>query len=183
MLKLFPLLALLIFSVNVKAQKPDSVVIKKSTVKTLTDEQYTALFNGEDTYGMAKAAELNHYPLPQKALKYKKELDLSPIQVAKLTALEKEFERKKLEMGQTIIHNERTLDSIFKYNRVDNGSLIFYTNRYGLYQGELRNTILQACFATKYLLTPQQVKKIWALEKVINKIPFHLFNLAAPNCV
>jgi hypothetical protein len=57
------------------------------------------------------------------------------------------------------------LDSIFKYNRLDNGSLIFYTNRYGLYQGELRNAILQACLATKGLLTPQQLKWHKGLHK------------------
>jgi hypothetical protein len=68
-------------------------------------------------------------------------------------------------MGLIIIRNERTLDSIFKYNRLDNGSLIFYANRYGLYQGELRNVILQSCLVTQNLLTPQQVRKIESLEK------------------
>ena len=114
---------------------------------------------------MSLAAELNHYPSPEKALKYKKELDLSPQQLAKLNPIVKELHRKILEMGLIIIRNERTLDSIFKYNRLDNGSLIFYANRYGLYQGELRNVILQSCLVTKNLLTPQQVRKIESLEK------------------
>jgi hypothetical protein len=73
--------------------------------------------------------------------------------------------RKKLEMGLIIINNERTLDSIFKYNRLNNGSLIFYTNRYGLYQGEIRNAILQACLATRMLLSDDQVKRYEALQK------------------
>ncbi len=143
----------------------DSIVIKKSALKTLTDEEYTALLNGDDLYHMSLAAELNHYPSPEKALKYKKELDLSPIQVNKLTAVVKELRRKKLEMGLIIIRNERTLDSIFRYNRLDNGSLIFYANRYGLYQGELRNVILQSCLVTRGLLTPQQIKRIETLQK------------------
>ena len=166
-MKIFlPILIILLFINKANAQSPaDSVIIKKSTLKTLTDEEYTALLNGKDLYHMSLAAELNHYPSPEKALKYKKELDLSPQQLAKLNPIVKELRRKILEMGLIIIRNERTLDSIFKYNRLDNGSLIFYANRYGLYQGELRNTILQACLVTKSLLTPQQVRKIESLEK------------------
>ncbi|ASU36236.1 hypothetical protein MuYL_4351 [Mucilaginibacter xinganensis] len=151
---------------KVKAQPAtDSITIKKSSVKTLTDEEYTALLNGKDLYHMSLAAELNHYPSPQKALQYKKELDLSPQQLTKLNAVVKELRRKTLEMGLIIIRNERTLDSIFKYNKLDNGSLIFYANRYGLYQGELRNVILQSYLVTKNLLTPQQLRKIESLEK------------------
>jgi hypothetical protein len=165
MLKLIPLLVFIFFCLNAHAQTPDSIAVKKSTLKTLNDEQYNALLNGNDIYGMALPAELNHYPSPEKVIKFKKELDLSPIQVNKLIAINKEFHRKKLEMGLIIIHNERTLDSIFRYHKLDNGSLIFYTNRYGLYQGELRNTILQACFAAYNLLTPYQIKKFEALQK------------------
>lgn len=163
--KLLLVFIIVLFCGRVKAQSADSAVIKKSTLKTLSDEEYTALLNGNDLYHMSLAAELNHYPSPEKALKYKKELDLSPQQLTKLNAIVKELHRKILEMGLIIIRNERTLDSIFKYNRLDNGSLIFYANRYGLYQGELRNVILQACFIAKNLLTPQQVSKIESLEK------------------
>jgi hypothetical protein len=153
---------LLFFSV-VKAQTDSAA--KHSQLKTLSDIQYNALINGDDIYGMSLAAELNHCPSPEKVIKFKKQLDLSPIQVNKLMAINKELRRKKLEMGLIIIHNERTLDSIFRYHRLDNGSLIFYANRYGLYQGELRNTILQSCLAAWNLLTPQQIKKYQALEK------------------
>ena len=45
------------------------------------------------------------------------------------------------------------------------GKIIFYTNRHGLYQGELKNAILQACFATEKQLTPQQIKRFEALQK------------------
>ncbi|MDB5089554.1 MAG: hypothetical protein JWR09_3548 [Mucilaginibacter sp.] len=156
---------LLLFSKANAQSTADSAILKKSTLKTLTDEEYTALLNGDDLYHMSLAAELNHFPSPEKALKYKKELDLSPQQTTKLNAIVKELHRKKLEMGLIIIRNERTLDSIFKYNRLDNGSLIFYANRYGLYQGELRNVILQSYLVTKNLLTPQQALKIELLEK------------------
>ncbi len=155
----------LIFYDKIKAQAPVDSAAKHSRLKTLSDQQYNALINGDDLYGMARAGELNHYPSPDKVLKIKKELDLSPVQVNKLTAIAKELRRKTLEMGLIIIRNERTLDSIFKYNRLDNGSLIYYSNRYGLYQGELRNAILQACFVTGTLLSKQQINKYEALQK------------------
>ena len=160
------LFVFLLFTLNtVKAQLPADTTLKKSTVKTLTDRQYTALVNGVDLYSMGLPAELNAYPSPVKVIKYKTELDLSPIQVNKLNAINKELRRKVMEMGLIIIKNERVLDSIFKYHTLDNGSLIFYTNRYGLYQGELRNVILQACLATRVLLSQQQINKFGALEK------------------
>ncbi|MEP6613383.1 MAG: hypothetical protein ABJA76_15895 [Mucilaginibacter sp.] len=163
--KLLLILMSLVITISVKAQSTGTATIKKSRLKTITDEEYTALLNGTDLYHMSLAAELNHYPSPEKALKYKKEINLTAAQEAKLKPIVKELRRKILEMGLIVIRNERTLDSIFKYNRVDNGSLIYYANRYGLYQGELRNTILQACLVTKGILTQQQVHKIESLEK------------------
>jgi hypothetical protein len=159
------LFATILFFDNAKAQNMPDSTVKHSPLKTLSDAQYNALLNGDDLYNMDLAATLNNYPLPEKAIKYKHELDLSPIQVNKLTAIEKEFHRKKVEMGLTIINNERTLDSLFRYHLLNNGTLIFYTNRYGLYQGELRNVILQACLATRVLLSQQQINKLAALQK------------------
>jgi len=156
---------MLIFCCKAGAQTTPDTAIVNSQVKTLSDVEYSALLHGEDLSGMSLAGEMNGFPLPDKALKFKDELGLNKEQVTKLTAMAKELRRKKLEMGLIIINNERTLDSIFRYNRLDNGSLIFYTNRYGLYQGELRNAILQACLATKTLLTPQQLKRYKGLHK------------------
>ena len=164
MLKFLPVLILMFFFSSVNAQTAADSTLKHSPLKTLNDVQYNALLNGDDLYGMSLAAELNQYPMPDKVLKVKKELDLSPIQVNKLTAINKELHRKRLEMGLIIIRNERTLDSIFRYHRLDNGSLIFYANRYGLYQGELRNTILQACLVTRSLLSQQQINKFESLQ-------------------
>src|ERR1700761_4634968 len=115
MLKTTTLFITLLFCVFAKAQTPaDSSVVKQSPLKTLTYEQYNALLKGEDIYGMPLVAELNHYPMPDKVLKYKYEMNLSPIQVNKISAIAKDLHRKRLEMGQIIINNERTLDSLFR---------------------------------------------------------------------
>jgi hypothetical protein len=142
----------------------DKVIEKKSPIKTLTYAQYDALMKGEDLYDMALPATLNHYPMPDDVIKYKKGLDLSPVQINKITAIGKELHRKRVEMGPIVIKNETMLDSLFRTHNIDDGTLIFYANRYGLYQGELRNAILQACYATEKLLGPAQVKKLEELE-------------------
>jgi len=43
--------------------------------------------------------------------------------------------------------------------------LVVSDNRYGLYQGELRNAILQSCLTTRSLLSPAQIKKYESLQK------------------
>lgn len=150
------------------AAKPTIIVDaepKHSTVKTISDLRYNAYLKGEDLDDMALAGDLNHFPSPDSVLKYKKELDISPIQVGQLTKLSTELHRKKVEMGTNIIRNEKMLDSLFHSHQVDEGSLIFYTNRSGLYYGEMKGAILMACYKTEKLLTPAQIKKLETLEK------------------
>ena len=165
MQKLLLLLFVLFFYCKVNAQSIPDSTLKHSPLRTLTDQEYTALLNGQDLYHMALVAEINHYPYPDKVIKFKKELGLSPIQVGKLDDIIKELHRKILEMGLIVIRNEKALDSIFRTHTLNNGSLIFYANRYGLYQGELRNAILQACLTTRTLLSVQQINKFEALQK------------------
>ena len=136
-----------------------------SPLKTLSDKKYNAYLRGEDMDDMSLAGELNDFPLPDKVLKFKKQLDLSPIQVTKLNQLATELHRKKVEMGNFIITNEKKLDELFRTRKLDEGNIIFYANRSGLYYGELRVTILMACLNTEKLLTDPQLKKLVALEK------------------
>lgn len=163
MSKKLPLLILAVLLYSRSNAQTDS--IKQSPVKTLTYKQYDALMKGEDLYDMALPATLNHYPMPDDVIKYKHELDLGPQQIIKITAIGKELRRKRLEMGLVIINNEKVMDSLFRTHNIDDGTLVFYANRYGLYQGELRNAILQACYATERLMSPAQVKQLEALEK------------------
>jgi hypothetical protein len=144
--------------------KPSSDTVKRSPLKTMSYKQYDALLKGKDLYNMAAAAELNHYPMPDKVMKFKKQLDLSPVQISKITLLNNNLQRKKLEMGPIIIRNERRIDSLFKTRNLNDGIIIFYSNRYGLYQGEIRNAILQACFATEKVLSTGQIRYLELLE-------------------
>lgn len=165
MYKLLSAIALLLsIGLKANAQTADSL-LKPSPIKTLSAEQYNALINGNDQYGMVTVAELNGFPSPEKALKYKKEVDLSPAQIATLTKMVIELKRKKIEMGNFIVTNETKLETMFRTRKLNESELIFYTNRYGLYQGELRNAILQASLKTWQLLSPQQVNKLQTFKK------------------
>ena len=164
MLKRILLIALIITEHAYANAQTDSAAGPLSPVKTLTYTQYEALMKGVDLYNMALPATLNGYPMPDEVIKYKFKLDLGPQQITKITALAKELHRKRLEMGPIIIKNERTLDSIFRYHKADNGTIIFYAQRYGAYQGEIRNAMLQACFATEELMSPAQLKLFETLE-------------------
>jgi len=160
------LFSVLLFSVSFAfAQTSNDSVLKHSTVRTLTDEQYNAWLNGTDLKNLAFVAELNHYPLPDKAIRYKKELDLSPAQVTQLNSILKTLRMKKQEVGQSVLQNEQTLDKLFRTRKLDEGSIIFYGNRYGLYEGEYRTALLTACYKTEKILTLPQIKRLEALQK------------------
>jgi hypothetical protein len=163
MIKTLFVIAFMSISCIVKAQSTDTV--KHSPVRNLTYDQYQGYLKG--TYGddMAYVAEVHHYPLPEKVLKFKKELDLSPEQVKKLTDINTHLHKLRVQIGGSIIENEKTLDLMFAQNTIDDGTLIYYTNRHGLYQGELRNAMLQACMATKKAITPEQMKLFDTLQK------------------
>ena len=136
-----------------------------SPVRTLSNAQYNAYLKGTDLNNQSYVAELNHYPLPDEVLKYKKELDLSPSEIKQLTNVVAFLNMKKKEVGESVIRNEKILDSLFRTRKIDEGSIIFYTNRYGLYEGEYRTVVLQACFRTGNILTPQQIHRFEALKK------------------
>lgn len=141
------------------AQTPDSL-LKPSPVKTISNSQYDALMKGQDLYQMSLVADLNGYPSAQKALKYKKELGLSRAQIAALTKINTELQRKKIEMGGFIVANEAKLDGLFQSKKVNDGDILFFANRYGLYLGELRIAILTAAYNTRLQLAPSQIEKL-----------------------
>lgn len=148
-----------------KLKAKSDTIEKHSPVSTLTYAQYDAYTKGDDINGFSTLAESNHYPLPDKVLKVGKQVGLTPLQTSKITELATNLARKKKEMGVFIIRNEGVLDSLFRNNKLNDGLLIFYTNRSGLYYGELRNAILQACYATKQVLTPLQIKRFEAAKQ------------------
>jgi hypothetical protein len=158
----------LVKAIRKQAANVTTATIPHSPVRSLSDEKYNALLKGDGFEDMSLVGELNHYPLPDKALKYRVQLGLNPGQITKLKDLAANLQRKKKEMGENIIRNERMLDTLFHTKEIVDGTIIFYTNRYGLYMGEVRNAVLQACLNTEEILSDTQIKKLESLMKRVD---------------
>jgi len=150
-------------AITAKSQTDSSAT--PSAIKTLTLKQYADIQKGPVLEQMALPATLNKYPMPDDVLRLKKELKLTDEQVKKITAVSKYLQLKKTEIGQSVLRNEKKLDELFQTKKVGEGSITFYGNRYGLYEGEYRTSVLQACYNTYNALTPQQTAQFWKLKK------------------
>jgi len=136
--------------------KTDS--LKLSPLKFLSDPDYQQYITGNDN-GMGLIAEVNNYPSPKNVMVLAKKLGLSETQKAQVKNVLTEMNRKALEMGKFLIAEETKLNKQFSNNTINEGSLVFYTNKIGALQGELRNAYLKAHFRTFKILTALQLKK------------------------
>ncbi len=135
----------------------DSIVLK-SPISSLTYQEYIGYKTGEGM-GMAKPAELNNYPSPKYILDMGKELKLSENQKAQLKMIYVNMKKKAEEMGTFILQEERKLNDSFASGKPNEGSIIYYSNKIGLFQGELRNAHLQAHLKAHGILNADQIKK------------------------
>jgi Spy/CpxP family protein refolding chaperone len=177
-MKLILLVFALTFSVHsLTAQDKKSVSVtdtstatsQYSPVRSLSTEEYESYQNG-DEMGMARPAELNNYPSPAKALALAKELKLNDSQKAQLQAAEEALDFKAKEMGRFILQHEKKLNDLFSTGKANEGSVIYYCNQIGLYQGELRNAHLQAHLKARRILTVEQLKKISRVNEKQTKV-------------
>lgn len=139
-----------------------------SPIKSLSISDYKAYQNG-DEMGMTQVAELNNYPAAEAVLSYEKDLKLSSTQKSQLKAAVDALDFKAREMGRFILQHEKKLNELFATGKANEGSLIYYCNQIGLYQGELRNAHLQAHLKVRRILSPDQLKKYSRLKADANK--------------
>jgi Spy/CpxP family protein refolding chaperone len=125
-------------------------------LKALGPEDVTALQQGTGM-GLAKAAELNHYPGPAHVLQLAAELDLDARQRAATEAVMQAMQARARQLGAEILHEERALDAAFADGRIDEATLADLTARIAALQGQLRATHLRAHLEMRALLTPAQV--------------------------
>lgn len=159
-------------------QVPDSTITngnpktnllpETSPIRSLTYQEYIAYQDGEEM-GMAKPAVLNNYPRPAEVLSLQKELKLTAEQKSQLVAADEAILFKAKEMGRFILQHEKMLNDLFSTGKANEGSVIYYCNQIGLYQGELRNAHLQACLKVKRILRADQIKKYSLLKADLKK--------------
>jgi hypothetical protein len=132
-------------------------------IKALSEAEVQALLQGRGM-GLAKAAELNHYPGPLHVLELAAALQLSE---AQRTAVQQIYDRMHAEavrLGQLIIAQEQALDRLFARDAAAGPPLPSTVGEIARLQGELRLVHLQAHVETRALLAPEQVATYDALR-------------------
>ena len=131
---------------------------ERREIKSLSTEEIEQLLQGQGM-GLAKAAELNHYPGPRHVLELSGQMELTPEQS---TATQAAFERMREEavrLGRQIVERERALDAMFAKSEIDAGKLRAATSEIAQLQGSLRAAHLAAHLEMRRILSPAQIKK------------------------
>ena len=131
---------------------------ERREIKSLSAKEVEELLSGRGM-GLAKAAELNHYPGPLHVLELAAELRLTPGQRAQARAAFDKMRDAAVGLGREIVERERLLDSLFAKGNITEGELRRATSEIAQRQGSLRAAHLAAHLETRRLLSPQQVKK------------------------
>jgi len=134
-----------------------------SEIKALSADEMKALKEGMGM-GLAKPAELNHYPGPRHVLDLKDEIGLSASQAADLQAIYDRMHATAVVLGGQIIAKEKALDEEFASGTIDKSTLADLTSRIGALQAALRAVHLSAHLETRSVLTPEQIARYDSLR-------------------
>jgi Spy/CpxP family protein refolding chaperone len=134
-----------------------------SEIKGLSAEEIQAYREGTG-HGMAKPAELNHYPGPRHVLDLATGLGLTETQKTEIQAIFDRMHARAVSLGERIIERERALDRAFAVGALDEAKLQGLVGEIGGLQSELRATHLKAHLETKAVLRPEQIARYDALR-------------------
>ena len=126
-------------------------------VKALSAEEVNQLLTGQGM-GLAKAAELNHYPGPKHVLELSLRLALSAEQIERTKEIRRAMSEEAIRLGKLIIERERKLDELFASGEIDEEGLSELTGEIGRLQGQLRAAHLRAHLEMKTLLSEHQAR-------------------------
>lgn len=129
---------------------------EKREIKALSAEDIQAYITGQGM-GLAKAAELNHYPGPKHVLELSSDLKLSDKQLAETKASFDRMHREATRIGSLIVEKEKELDHLFAAKQVDAGRLERATAEIAKLQGELRFVHLKAHLEMRRVLSEEQI--------------------------
>ncbi len=133
------------------------------SVKSLSAEDIQALEQGSG-WGLAKSAELNGLPGPLHLLESKDELALSNEQQRAIEQIFKRMNSKAIRLGQTLIAQERKLDTLFQQPRPNAEAIEHQVLSIGRTRASLRYVHLSAHLETPAILTAQQIASYNALR-------------------
>lgn len=108
--------------------------------------------------GLARAAELNHYPGPKHVLELATELNLSDEQQARTEEIRVEMIEEAKRVGKEIVEKERILDRRFSHRHIDESTLRRLTSEISSLYGELRFIHMSAHLQLASVLEADQVE-------------------------
>jgi Spy/CpxP family protein refolding chaperone len=127
-------------------------------IKTLSAEEVKGYLAGKGA-GLAKAAELNHYPGPAHAMEHADALRMTQSQRERTEKAFSEMRDQARRLGESIVGRERELDRLFANSTIDEATLRSILEDIGRLQADLRRVHLQAHLEQKDILTPEQVAR------------------------
>lgn len=130
---------------------------EKRQIKSLSTSEIAGLKQGKGM-GLAKAAELNHFPGPLHVLDEAKKLALSSKQLKQTQQLFKKMKKEAVMTGNKIIIAEQQLDEMFASGQISKAQLKNKLNEIGQYQAQLRFVHLKTHLAQKKILSQKQIK-------------------------
>jgi Spy/CpxP family protein refolding chaperone len=131
---------------------------ERREIKSLSAEEIEQLLRGHGM-GLAKAAELNHYPGPRHVLELAGDLQLTREQRAHTQATFERMRGEAVRLGRQIVEREKELNALFAKGDIDSGKLQTATADIARLQGLLRAVHLAAHLEMRRLLSPAQIKK------------------------
>jgi hypothetical protein len=125
-------------------------------IKALSAAEIDGLLTGKGM-GMAKSAELNHYPGPLHVLEVADQIGLSKEQESRTYSLYKKMKHEAMLLGEQIVKEERKLDSLFSSGEVSDELLSDSLKKIAGLRGELRFVHLKAHLRQKAIMSTEQV--------------------------
>ena len=127
-------------------------------IKALSADEIQSYLNGKGA-GLAKAAELNHYPGPAHVLELADKLELSAQQKTRTEAIFKSMQADAIRWGKALVDKEQELDRRFASAAITPEELRSLLDQIGKLQAEVRRAHLQAHLQQRQILSIEQVAK------------------------
>ena len=156
-MKKFPFFFFILYFVSVlQAQHSTYTGEERRAIKSLSEKEIDQYRSGAGM-GLAKAAELNHYPGPKHVLEFVDTLDLSEKQTKEFEKIVEEMKSAAVHLGNEIVKKEKMLNDAFADGVITISQLERLTKEIGDLQAKLRFAHLRAHITTTKLLTKHQI--------------------------
>lgn len=125
-------------------------------LKAFSEQEVKDLLGGEGM-GLAKVAELNHYPGPRHVLDMAEELSLTPEQIAESQRFYDEMHADAVALGKKLLQQESALETLFASGGATEKQLTDLLDEIARTQGQLRAAHLRAHIRQRAILTHEQI--------------------------